>query len=87
VLETNSNRDKLVFGRMREFLSRWQKSGEVSKKAISEIETALANTNIPQDSSERIYSFGILTIFIEWIQSVLTSFFIGLGAIFEHFGY
>jgi hypothetical protein len=83
VLETNSNRDKLVFGRMREFLSRWQKSGEVSKKAISEIETALANTNIPQDSNERIYSFGILTIFIEWIQSVLTSFFIGLGAIFE----
>ena len=83
VLETNYNRDKLVHGRMREFLSRWQKSGEVSKKAISEIETALANTNIPQDSSERIYSFGILTIFIEWIQSVLKSFFIGLGAIFE----
>ena len=83
VLETNSNRDKLVFGRMREFLSRWQKSGEVSKKTISEIESALANTNIPQDSNERSYSFGILTIFIEWIQALLTSFFIGLGAIFE----
>ncbi|HRG75050.1 MAG TPA: hypothetical protein PLX69_10870 [Leptospiraceae bacterium] len=81
-LETNANRDKLVLGRMREYLSNWQSSGIVSKKAIVEIEDALANTNLPKEEQANP-SFGILSLFLEWVQSLITVFFVGIGSLFE----
>ncbi len=82
-LETNTNRDKLVLGRLREYLSSWQKSGIVSKKAISEMEAALANTNLPQKEIQESSSFGLVGLFLEWFQNLITVFFASLGALFE----
>ena len=62
-LETTVNRDKLVFGRLREYLSLWQKSGQVSKKAVSEIEDAIANTNLLAEDKEVPYRFGFINLF------------------------
>lgn len=81
-LETNINRDKLVLGRMREYLSNWQSSGKVSKKAISEFENALANTDLPK-KEEANPSFGIISLFLQWVQKLITVFFVGLGSLFE----
>lgn len=81
--ETTVNRDKLVFGRLREYLSLWQKSGQVSKKAVSEIEDAIANTNLLAEDKEVPYRFGFINLFFDWLQGLTTAFFLSLGALFE----
>ena len=83
LLETAANRDKLVIGRLQEYLALWYKSGKVSKKAVNEIENAISETNLFAEEKENNSHFGFISLFLDWLQGLATGFFISLGALFE----
>lgn len=81
--ETTNNRDKLVLGRLNKYLMQWQKSGQVSKQTVNEIEAAIAKTVADSNYKDETHSLGFLNVIWDWIQTLFTSFIISLGAVFE----
>lgn len=84
VSETSENRDKLVLGRIQQFLQKWKTNGQISNSAYKEFEKALQSEN--QTVSERPkeeYSSGFLYIFSLWASELIKYFFKGLAGLFE----
>ncbi|HMV43419.1 MAG TPA: hypothetical protein PKD50_12835, partial [Leptospiraceae bacterium] len=79
-LETNSNRDKLVLGRIRDYITKWQKTGKISKKSLTEFELALEAESNPEPKE---ISVGFIEMVLKYLQGLLFSFFSGFSKIFE----
>jgi hypothetical protein len=83
IVETSDNRDRLVLGRLKEFISKWQANGQISNKTAHEIEVAIEKTNLTPNEESEIHSHSMLSLFLNWFQVLLTGFFAGLSTLFE----
>lgn len=80
-IENDLNRDKLVIGRMKEYLSEWQESGKISKKSITEFENALETTFVAEEKNYATNNF--ISLLLKYFQDLILAFFVGFGKIFE----
>ncbi|MCB1156289.1 MAG: hypothetical protein KDK45_02205 [Leptospiraceae bacterium] len=85
--ESQKNLDRLVLGKMKDYIQSWKKKGKISKETYTEINLAIdAETTAPlpepiTKAEEQNLLGLLLASFFEWIQS----FFSGLSGIIDPF--